>query len=109
MKAAFDLLRQLHALDITLEAGAGGKLIAKASKDKLTMQWREQIADLKPALLAALDLDRRIHTMAKRWAYSDAELDEVLSLTWADPEAWLRAVALDELRFGQGEQRGPRS
>ena len=42
------------------------------------------------------ELGLRIHAMAKRWEYTDADLAEVLEAARADPAAWLAAVTMDE-------------
>lgn len=101
---AFDLLTQLRGAGVHLEASDDDKLIAKANAGVLTPGRRSQIAEAKPALLAALDLERRIRRMAQRWRYSAEELAEVLELAKAQPQAWLRAIELDERRFGVGDE-----
>lgn len=47
-----------------------------------------------------LNLERRIGAMATRWQYSPEELSETLNLARQNPDGWLRAVVLDEHRFG---------
>ena len=52
------------------------------------------------------DFERRIHAMAKRWQYTEAELVEVLDRARRDPAGWARAVALDERREHEFRERG---
>lgn len=51
-----------------------------------------------------LDLDQRIHAMARRWVYTEQELRIVLEGARADPAAWLLLVEIDEQTFGTGER-----
>ena len=45
-----------------------------------------------------VELELRLRAMAQRWRYTDDDLAEILNLARANPQAWLRAVALDERR-----------
>jgi hypothetical protein len=44
------------------------------------------------------ELQRRIEAMAQRWAYTPAELQNVLERARANPIGWLSAVTRDEER-----------
>lgn len=99
------LLAEIQAAGLHLTLRPGGKVNA-APIERLTPELRERIVTHKPALLAALDLERRIRAMATRWQYTPADLTEVLELARQNPAKWLAAVALDERRESEFRAQG---
>lgn len=103
MTVATALLNRLREQGFRLTPAGDHIIVEPASR--LTDELRLMIRASKPELLRVLtplspDLERRIHNMALRWQYRPDELAEVLNLARADPQKWLRAVALDEHKFG---------
>lgn len=56
------------------------------------------VAPTTDTLVLEVRLEVRLRAMAQRWRYTQAELLEVLELARLDPDRWVRAVALDEMR-----------
>lgn len=99
MSAAPDLrlLANLQTAGLVLSPGAAGRLRVTPA-DKVTPELRARILARKPALLAALDLQRRIRAMAQRWAYDADDLAYALESARENPAGWLACVVDDERR-----------
>ncbi len=91
----FVLLAELRAVGLNLTPLPDGR-VNVTPRAKLTPALQGRILDAKPALLAALDLDRRIRAMGNRWSYSVEDVEMVLGWAKEDPAIWLQAVAADE-------------
>lgn len=99
------LLADLRAAGLNLTPTADGR-VNVTPRERLTPTLRGRILDNKPALLAALDLERRIREMAQRWGYSAEDLTETLELAQQDPARWLTCVAADERLAGKLDRAG---
>ena len=93
------LLADLRAAGLSLTPAPDGR-VTVTTREGLTSVLRGRILNNKPALLAALDLERRIRGMAKRWRYSAEDLTETLEAAQQDPAQWLTCVAADERLAG---------
>jgi hypothetical protein len=99
------LLADLRAAGLSLTPTPDGR-VNVTPRERLTPSLRGRILDNKPALLAALDLERRIRDMAQRWRYSPDDLTETLEAARQDPARWLTCVAADERLTSTLERAG---
>jgi hypothetical protein len=102
---AMSLLAVLRSAGLSLEARDGGTVRVRPS-ELLTPERRHAILSNKGAILAALELTRRVRAMAARWQYAADELTEALESSFANPAAWLLAVEADEKSAEQSARAG---
>jgi len=93
--AAMSLLADLRLAGMELTSRPDGRLNVKP-RELLTPERRQAILVHKPALVAALALERRLREMAARWGYHADDLTEALAGVRTNPVGWLAAVEYDE-------------
>lgn len=93
--AAMSVLAELRAAGLRLEAVDPDGVHVRPL-GLLTPERRRLIVANKPAIRAALDLERRIRAMAARWEYAPEELEWALEDAQRNPAGWLNCCAADE-------------
>ena len=89
-----------------MPGGARGWARTRHARELLTPERRQVIVSHKLAILAALDLERRIRAMASRWHYAPDEVVDALEAARANPAGWLSAVTQDAERAALFERAG---
>lgn len=109
MSAAPDLrqLAEIQAAGLSVESPEAGR-VRIAPRERLTPELRARIVACKPALLAALELERRIRAMAARWKYTADDLAYALEDARLRPDAWLACCQWDEALAANLERGGVR-